>query len=96
MLTLGAMAMAGHLLFTAAYAYAQAPAGLLAPVNYLHLVWAAILGGGAGLSPLVCAPVNSGHFHGHRRRGFHRLAGSFVALRADAGCLMIQNNRETP
>jgi drug/metabolite transporter (DMT)-like permease len=40
---LGALAMAGHLLFTAAYA--EAPAGLLAPVNYLHLVWAAILGG---------------------------------------------------
>lgn len=39
---LGAFAMAGHLLFTAAYA--EAPAGLLAPVNYLHLVWAAILG----------------------------------------------------
>ena len=40
---LGALAMGGHLLFTAAYA--EAPAGLLAPVNYLHLVWAAILGG---------------------------------------------------
>ncbi len=39
---LGAFPMAGHLLFTAAYA--EAPAGLLAPVNYLHLVWAAILG----------------------------------------------------
>ncbi len=43
MLLLGALAMGGHLLFTAAYA--EAPAGLLAPVNYLHLVWAAILGG---------------------------------------------------
>jgi drug/metabolite transporter (DMT)-like permease len=43
MAVLGALAMAGHLLFTAAYA--EAPAGLLAPVNYLHLVWAAILGG---------------------------------------------------
>lgn len=40
---LGALAMGGHLFFTAAYA--EAPAGLLAPVNYLHLVWAAILGG---------------------------------------------------
>ena len=40
---LGGLAMGGHLLFTAAYA--EAPAGLLAPVNYLHLVWAAILGG---------------------------------------------------
>lgn len=40
---LGALAMGGHMLFTAAYA--EAPAGLLAPVNYLHLVWAAILGG---------------------------------------------------
>lgn len=43
MVALGALAMAGHLFFTAAYA--EAPAGLLAPVNYLHLVWAAILGG---------------------------------------------------
>ncbi len=43
MVVLGGLAMGGHLLFTAAYA--EAPAGLLAPVNYLHLVWAAILGG---------------------------------------------------
>lgn len=39
---LGALATAGHFLFTAAYR--EAPASLLAPVNYLHLVWAALLG----------------------------------------------------
>ncbi len=39
---LGALATAGHFLFTAAYR--EAPASTLAPVNYLHLVWAAILG----------------------------------------------------
>jgi drug/metabolite transporter (DMT)-like permease len=39
---LGALATVGHFLFTAAYR--EAPASLLAPVNYLHLVWAAVLG----------------------------------------------------
>ncbi|MBC7738122.1 MAG: DMT family transporter [Candidatus Saccharibacteria bacterium] len=39
---LGALATVGHFLFTAAYR--EAPASLLAPVNYLHLVWAATLG----------------------------------------------------
>jgi drug/metabolite transporter (DMT)-like permease len=42
MLLLGALATAGHFLFTAAYR--EAPASLLAPVNYLHLVWAGMLG----------------------------------------------------
>lgn len=42
MAVLGALAAAGHFLFTAAYR--EAPASLLAPVNYLHLVWAAGLG----------------------------------------------------
>lgn len=42
MLALGGLATLGHFLFTAAYR--EAPAGLLAPVNYLHLVWAAGLG----------------------------------------------------
>ena len=37
-LALGALATLGHFLFTAAYR--QAPASLLAPVNYMHLVWA--------------------------------------------------------
>lgn len=41
-LALGGLATLGHLLFTAAYR--EAPASLLAPVNYLHLVWASILG----------------------------------------------------
>lgn len=39
---LGALATLGHFLFTAAYR--EAPASLLAPVNYFHLVWAAVLG----------------------------------------------------
>ena len=39
---LGVLATGGHFLFTAAYR--EAPASLLAPVNYLHLVWAGILG----------------------------------------------------
>jgi drug/metabolite transporter (DMT)-like permease len=38
----GALATLGHFAFTAAYR--EAPAALLAPVNYLHLVWAALLG----------------------------------------------------
>lgn len=42
MAALGALATLGHFLFTAAYR--EAPASLLAPVNYLHLVWAAGLG----------------------------------------------------
>lgn len=42
MLALGVLATLGHYLFTAAYR--EAPASLLAPVNYLHLVWAAGLG----------------------------------------------------
>jgi drug/metabolite transporter (DMT)-like permease len=41
-LALGVLATLGHALFTAAYR--EAPASLLAPVNYLHLVWAGILG----------------------------------------------------
>lgn len=39
---LGVLATGGHFLFTAAYR--EAPASLLAPVNYMHLVWAGILG----------------------------------------------------
>jgi drug/metabolite transporter (DMT)-like permease len=39
---LGVLATLGHFLFTAAYRFA--PAALLAPVNYLHLVWAGGLG----------------------------------------------------
>ncbi len=42
MLLLGVLATIGHFLFTAAYRHA--PASLLAPVNYLHLVFAGILG----------------------------------------------------
>ena len=42
MALLGLLATLGHYLFTAAYR--EAPSALLAPVNYLHLVWAAALG----------------------------------------------------
>lgn len=42
MLLLGALATLGHFLFTAAYR--EAPASMLAPVNYLHLAWAGGLG----------------------------------------------------
>ena len=42
LLALGVFATVGHALFTAAYR--EAPASLLAPVNYLALVWAALFG----------------------------------------------------
>jgi drug/metabolite transporter (DMT)-like permease len=41
-LSVGVLATAGHFLFTAAYR--DAPASLLAPVNYAHLLWAGLLG----------------------------------------------------
>lgn len=40
--SIGAMSLLGHFLFTAAYRLA--PASLLTPVNYVHLAWAALLG----------------------------------------------------
>jgi drug/metabolite transporter (DMT)-like permease len=42
MTVLGALMTLGHFLFTAAYR--EAPASMLAPVNYLHLAWAGGLG----------------------------------------------------
>ncbi len=42
MAALGALATAGHLLFTSAYR--EAPASILAPVNYLHIAFATLLG----------------------------------------------------
>jgi drug/metabolite transporter (DMT)-like permease len=42
LLALGVLTTGGHFLFTAAYRLA--PASLLAPVNYMHLVWAGLLG----------------------------------------------------
>lgn len=42
MLAMGTLATLGHFLFTAAYR--EAPAPVLAPVNYIHLVWAGGLG----------------------------------------------------
>ena len=52
MALLGALMTIGHFLFTAAYR--EAPASLLAPVNYLHLVWA------GGLGWLVFAHIPDG------------------------------------
>ncbi len=43
-LLLGLLATVGHVLLTAAYR--EAPASFLAPVNYLHIVWATLLGWG--------------------------------------------------
>jgi drug/metabolite transporter (DMT)-like permease len=40
--TIGVVSTAAHFLFTAAYR--EAPAALLAPVNYAHLLWAGLLG----------------------------------------------------
>lgn len=42
MLALGAASTAGHLLFTSAYR--EAPASTLAPVNYLHIAFATVMG----------------------------------------------------
>lgn len=42
MLLLGGFATMGHFFFAAAYR--EAPSTLIAPLNYLHLVWAGILG----------------------------------------------------
>lgn len=42
MLALGALATIGHLMFTSAYR--EAPASTLAPVNYMHIAFATILG----------------------------------------------------
>ncbi len=42
MLLLGGFATTGHFFFAAAYR--EAPAALIAPLNYLHLVWAGLLG----------------------------------------------------
>lgn len=42
MAALGALATAGHLMFTSAYR--EAPASLLAPVNYMHIAFATLMG----------------------------------------------------
>ena len=41
MVLLGLISTSGHFLFTVAYQYA--PASLIPPANYMHLVWAALL-----------------------------------------------------
>lgn len=66
MVALGVLATGGHFLFTAAYR--EAPASVLAPVNYLHLAWAGLLGwlvfghlpdlpGGLGMALVALAGV---------------------------------------
>jgi drug/metabolite transporter (DMT)-like permease len=42
MVALGALATAGHLIFT--LAYKEAPASTLAPINYMHIAFATVLG----------------------------------------------------
>ncbi len=42
MVALGALATAGHLMFTSAYR--EAPPAVLAPVNYMHIAFATVLG----------------------------------------------------
>jgi drug/metabolite transporter (DMT)-like permease len=72
MVALGALATAGHLLFTAAYR--EAPASTLAPVNYLHIAFATVLGA------LVFQQVPDGiAFLG---MGLIAVAGVTVALQA--------------
>jgi drug/metabolite transporter (DMT)-like permease len=72
---LGVLATLGHYLFT--LAYREARASLLAPVNYLHLVWAAALGW------LVFAQVPDGL--GLVGMGMVVAAGLAVVVRASKG-----------
>ena len=75
MVVLGVLATVGHFLFTAAYR--EAAASLLAPVNYLHLVWAAALGAAVfGHVPDAITLVGMAMVAG---------AGAAVALRAQFG-----------
>lgn len=75
MVLLGALMTFGHFLFTAAYR--EAPASLLAPVNYLHLVWA------GGLGWLVFAHVPDGL--AMAGMALVAAAGVVVALNSRAG-----------
>ncbi len=75
MVVLGCLMTAGHFLFTAAYR--EAPASVLAPVNYLHLVWAGVLGWMVfGHIPDAITALGM---------GLVTAAGVTVALRARAG-----------
>ena len=81
MVMLGAIVTYGHFLFAEAYAYA--PATLIAPVQYVHLVWAALLGWlvfghipdsatTLGMSLIVCAGVLLAmHSHFSEKAGPH-------------------------
>lgn len=78
MVALGALATAGHLMFTSAYR--EAPASTLAPVNYLHIAFATLLGwlvfsqipdhlGFAGMTAIAAAGLLSAwHAKGARPR----------------------------
>lgn len=73
MALIGASSTVGHFLFTAAYR--EAPASLLAPVNYLHLAWA------GGLGWLVF-----GHLpDGVGLAGMMMIAGAGVLVAVNAG-----------
>jgi drug/metabolite transporter (DMT)-like permease len=72
MVALGALAAAGHLMFTSAYR--EAPAALLAPVNYLHIAFATVLGW------LVFAQVPDGF--GFAGMALIAVAGLLAAWRA--------------
>ena len=73
LLALGVLATVGHFLFTAAYR--EAPASVLAPVNYMHLAWAALLGW------LVFSPAPDGW----SLLGMAMVAGAGVAIAVRSG-----------
>ena len=74
MLALGGMMTIGHYLFTAGYR--EAPASVVAPVNYLHLVWA------GGLGWLVFGHVPEGW--ALTGRALVAIAGAAVAFESHA------------
>lgn len=79
MVLMGSFATFGHFLFVAAYR--EAPASLIAPMNYIHLVWAALLGWVIfghvpalltilGMAMIIAAGVAiATHGHMYERRG---------------------------
>jgi drug/metabolite transporter (DMT)-like permease len=71
-LSLGVTAGLGHFLFTAAYRYAEA--SLLAPVTYMHLLWAGLLGWAVfGHIPAILSMLGM---------GIIAVAGVLIALRS--------------
>jgi drug/metabolite transporter (DMT)-like permease len=74
MVLLGVLATLGHFLFTAAYR--EAPASLLAPINYLHMFWA------GGIGWLVFGDLPDGWSMAGMALIF--ASGVFIAMRAYA------------